>query len=294
MFQTYVRRFGLIASLAVGLIAFAQPNSALAGPQCQNLSGNCVLKSLCTGAGKTDQGLQDCMNDPSNPPQTCCSAQGQGGGGPAPIQCESQSGVCLVTCPQDQESIGQSSCQAGNLCCRPKAISPSAAAPASGGGVSAPVGSDHLILPECTKTGNCTIADIVQTGVNFASFVMGLSAALFFAVFIYGGAMYLLSFGDEKRVKTGREAIKGAAIGIIFVLGAWTIVQLLVKGLGANVSGGVTGSSDKCTALGTGYSCIPLTGKTTQEAMKDGDAKGYSCKSGFCPGAANVLCCKSK
>lgn len=73
--------------------------------------------------------------------------------------------------------------------------------------------------------------DIIQTGVNFASFLMGLSGGLFLIVFIYGGAMYLLSFGDKARVDKGKKAIKGAAFGIIIVMGSWAIVQTIYSTL---------------------------------------------------------------
>lgn len=88
-----------------------------------------------------------------------------------------------------------------------------------------------LVLPVCIKTGNCQLNDIVQTGVNFAQFIMGISSAMFLVVFIYGGFMYLTSFGEKGRVEKGKTAIKGAATGLIFVLGAWTIVQAIIKGM---------------------------------------------------------------
>lgn len=156
---------------------------------------------------------------------------------------------------------------------------------------------NRLILPTCTQSGNCSLDDIVQTGVNFATFIMGLSGALFFAIFIYGGALYLTSFGAKDRVEKGKKMIKGAAIGIVLVMGAWTIVRTIVRGVGANVpgvSGGAGGGSaaDKCAAQGDGWKCQELNGKTSQDAMADGKTKGLDCKTGLCPGAANILCCK--
>jgi hypothetical protein len=142
--------------------------------------------------------------------------------------------------------------------------------------------------------------DIVQTGINFATFIMGLSGALFFAVFIYGGALYLASFGNKSRVEKGKAAIKGAVIGMIFVLGAWTIVNTLVQGLrfGKSPSDNTTTQTltpeQKCPAQGPGYSCVTLNGNTAQAAIADGSSKGYSCLTGLCPGAVNILCCTQK
>ncbi|MFA5936225.1 MAG: pilin [Patescibacteria group bacterium] len=224
----------------------------------------------------------------------------------AAVTCESQNAACKLSCESGEQSIGQYSCLSGYLCCKNAGL----VQPGGGSGGTLPVPTtgaaakpvsqaqspDRLVLPSCTKDGNCTVEDIVQTGVNFATFVMGLSGALFFAVFIYGGALYLTSFGDKGRVTKGKEAIKGAVIGMIFVLGAWTIVNTLVKGLKGQTDGTSGGSTtvDRCAVQGTGYSCTTLNGATGQQALADGSSKGYTCLTGLCPGAVNVLCCKLK
>ncbi|MBP9869686.1 hypothetical protein KBC59_03980 [Patescibacteria group bacterium] len=91
--------------------------------------------------------------------------------------------------------------------------------------------AQQLALPPCIKDGKCTLDDIVKTGAAFANLLTQLSAGFFFAVFIYGGAMYLLSFGDKSRVDKGKKAITGAAIGMFIVLAAWTIVTYVAKSL---------------------------------------------------------------
>ncbi len=88
-----------------------------------------------------------------------------------------------------------------------------------------------LQLPSCTVNGNCSLDDIVSTGVAFAGLLMELSGALFFATFIYGGAMYLLSFGRSEWVSKGNKAMTGAIIGMGIVLTAWMIVKYIVIAL---------------------------------------------------------------
>lgn len=88
--------------------------------------------------------------------------------------------------------------------------------------------AQQLVLPTCISSGNCTLDDIVKTGAAFANLLTQLSAGFFFATFIYGGAMYLLSFGNKSRVEKGKKAITGAAIGMLIVLAAWTIVNYIV------------------------------------------------------------------
>jgi hypothetical protein len=260
----------------------------------------------------------------------CCKKPLATSGPSAPVQCTDQGGSCRLQCDPNEKSIGQFNCLTGYACCKSSQLlqeenlfncptDEPCTTPATGG-AQAPAGTgagtggtdagtqaqpstgeggvpiqqspDRLVLPACVSSGNCTLNDIVQAGVNFATFIMGLSGALFFAVFIYGGALYLLSFGNKSRVQKGKDAIKGAVIGMIFVLGAWTIVNTLVKGLKGESS--TTTAPTKCEAQGAGYSCVALTGSTSQAAVADGEAKGYSCKTGLCPGAVNVLCCKLK
>jgi type IV secretion system pilin len=92
-------------------------------------------------------------------------------------------------------------------------------------------GGFRFQLPPCVQIGNCTLDDIVRTGASFANFLTGLSAALFFATFVYGGARYLLSFGKKESVEAGKKAMTGAAIGMGFVLGAWTLVNYVANSL---------------------------------------------------------------
>ena len=88
-----------------------------------------------------------------------------------------------------------------------------------------------LQLPACVSTGRCTVDDVVRTGVAFANLLMSLSGVLFFATFVYGGGMYLLSFGRSDWVTKGTKAMTGAMIGMGIVLSAWTIVNYIATTL---------------------------------------------------------------
>lgn len=93
--------------------------------------------------------------------------------------------------------------------------------------------------PQCYAAGKCTLDDIVEMGANVANFFMEISGALFFLTFIYGGGMYLFSFGDKGRVEKGKKAMTGAAIGIVIVMGAWTIVRTI----GQSITGQTTSAT---------------------------------------------------
>ena len=81
------------------------------------------------------------------------------------------------------------------------------------------------------QNGNPTLDDIVATGAAFAQLLSALSGAIFFGTFIYGGAMYLMSFGRKDWVKKGTDAMTGGAIGMVIVMGAWTIVKYFAGSL---------------------------------------------------------------
>ncbi len=81
------------------------------------------------------------------------------------------------------------------------------------------------VQKKCMASGDCSLDDIVRTAAAFGNMLMEISAALFFATFVYGGARYLLSFGKADWVQKGTQAMKGGAIGMLIVMSAWTIVR---------------------------------------------------------------------
>jgi hypothetical protein len=88
------------------------------------------------------------------------------------------------------------------------------------------------LVGKCFTSGeNCSLDDIVSTGAQFANLLTTLSAALFFATFVYGGARYLLSFGRKDWVDTGKKAMFGAAMGMAIVLFAWTLVNYIANSI---------------------------------------------------------------
>ncbi len=289
------RSIGFVSTLivAAGLLLFAapQPVSADASQGCYDQGGHCIYNSsdaqvitVCNG-NETEIPANNCTGG------ICCKQGGPGTG------CASKGGMCTPTnCQGDDVSTGYQDCGltggVADVCCvpapKPEATptdtaAPSNAPPAIGGG---------LELVPCTKTGDCSLDNIVTQGVNFASFIMKLSAALFFVAFIYGGGRYLLSFGRKSWVEAGTKAMTGAAIGMVLVLGAWTIVRTLVQSITGKEQLGVTPTGGSCESQGEGYACTQLTGDTADAAMTDAQQKNLTCVTGLCPGGNNVICCK--
>ena len=142
---------------------------------------------------------------------------------------------CAAT-PGVTSDLGQLDCPTGQVCCpvpANKSTEPASSVTPAAPAAETPSGYANfsLQLPSCTASGNCGLDDIVKTGVSFANLLMTLAGAMFFGTFIYGGAMYLLSFGRSEWVSKGTKAMTGAMIGMGIVLAAWTIVRYIVVAL---------------------------------------------------------------
>ncbi|MFZ6015549.1 MAG: pilin [Patescibacteria group bacterium] len=200
------------------------------------------------------------------------------------------------TCEEKKYGAGDS-----QSCCYKKTGSSGAATSTGSGsptisGSTAPwsYGSGSgLKLVQCTRTGDCTIQDIVQQAINFAGFIMGLSGALFLIAFVWGGAMYTLSFGREAYVTKGRDAMVKSAIGIVFIMAAWTIVWYVAQSLGYSGGSAPSGSTGSPTAQTKvcGQGDAPASDGWTCVDEKD----GKDCKTGYCKGQpTNIKCCLPK
>ena len=84
------------------------------------------------------------------------------------------------------------------------------------------------ILPECTKTGRCTLCDMVQTGINIGVFVLGIIGAVTFMIIVYGGLMMLISGGRSDYIKKGKDVLINAVVGLAIALLAYGVVNTVV------------------------------------------------------------------
>ncbi|MCI0479217.1 pilin [Candidatus Uhrbacteria bacterium] len=309
--MTHPSRTRLLVSAAAfaACLLLSHPVAVSAGPQCSAAGGTCLSTGQCdqmkaSTPGVTTAGTQDCdfmtevccIPPPAAPPPTAT--------------CDSVAGYCSVDCMDDEDKGGlDCPTKTGDVlsrCCKTKTsveATPGAPAGTLPGGTSEtatppPSGIIPGDVANCIKTGDCSLDDIVKTGVGFANFLMGLSGALFLVIFIYGGAMYLLSFGNTSMVERGKKAVTGAVIGIVIVLSAWTIVSQIVKGItgttGPSTGAVPAGADAKCTAKGSEWSCKTFDGATATNVQQSWISQGYECTTGLCPGDFHTVCCKMK
>jgi len=136
-----------------------------------------------------------------------------------------------------------------------------------------------IVLPACVSDGNCQLDDIIQTGVNFANFLFGISGAVFLAIFVYAGVLYITAGGSTDRVSKAKKMLTQATIGMILVVGAGVLVTFVHDAFRG-------GSGDRCESTHEGFTCTTLP-----EANLSEEIRNRGCVTGLCPGGTNNVCC---
>lgn len=83
------------------------------------------------------------------------------------------------------------------------------------------------LAPSDDNFGNLaslTIPNIIAYAVTF---VLIISALIFFFMLIFGGIKWILSGGDKGKTESARNQITAALIGLVIVFSAWAIITLL-------------------------------------------------------------------
>lgn len=209
-----------------------------------------------------------------------------GTSGRADFSCQN---VGSLSASQRSSNCIDNACSGGAdiKCCKPGTGSPRPT-PTTGGGTAGAGGGGgvgRLVLPDCVDSGNCTLDDIIQTGVNFANFLFGLSGAIFLAIFVYAGILYLTAGGNTGRVSEAKKKLVDATIGMVLVISAGVLVTFIYNAfLQSGSSGG--GTADRCAAAHPTWSC-----QTLPAANLSTEIRNRGCQTGLCPGASNVVCC---
>jgi len=89
------------------------------------------------------------------------------------------------------------------------------------------------ISEDCLVNGNCQLNDMLRLAVNVANIILKYMGIVALVLFIYGGILWITSGGSQDRIKTGRDIVIGALIGIVLIVSAYLIVTAVMKGMGA-------------------------------------------------------------
>lgn len=78
------------------------------------------------------------------------------------------------------------------------------------------------------RSVNPVIANIITVALSFLG-------VIFLALVIYGGIIWMTAQGDDKKVKTARDLITAAVIGLIIVVVAYAVTYLVIYRLGGGL-----------------------------------------------------------
>jgi len=147
-------------------------------------------------------------------------------------------------------------------------------------------GALRLQLPDCTRTGDCGLDDLVQMGVNFANFLFGISGAIFLAIFVYAGFKYIFFASNASEAASSKGMLVNATIGIILMFGASALVTTVYNSFRTGGSGG----SERCAAAYPTFSCQALTANREDTDARSAEVTSRGCHPGLC-GERNLLVC---
>lgn len=153
-------------------------------------------------------------------------------------------------------------------------------------------GGPIFVISSCIRSGDCSLGDMISTGVSFANFLIQISGSIFLAIFVYGGFMYLTAATSDRAGK-GKTMIVQATVAMVLLLGAFVFISFIQNSLIRSVSR-ETVTGDECVAEskeGVNYACqyLPI-GTEDVKALNDEITK-RECVKQKCPGPANYVCC---
>lgn len=79
-----------------------------------------------------------------------------------------------------------------------------------------------------------SVAELTAAIINA---VLGLSGIVFLCILVYGGILYMISQGDVDKVKSAKNAMTSAVIGIVIIVASYAIVTFIFT----SVLPGITG-----------------------------------------------------
>lgn len=104
-------------------------------------------------------------------------------------------------------------------------------------------GGEPLIPEVCTgshvdaNVNKCGLAQVFQVIIGISRIILALTGSATLLMFAYGGVMWIIAAGNQERIQKGKAAMQAAVIGLIFVLGAYLIVNFTICALSSGSVG---------------------------------------------------------
>lgn len=97
-----------------------------------------------------------------------------------------------------------------------------------------------LLLPASVSAATLTnplgTTNVREVIGRLISAILGVTGSIALLMFIYGGFLWLISAGGDN-IKKGKEVMKWAALGLVVIVGAYTIVRAIVSALESGTVG---------------------------------------------------------
>ncbi len=145
----------------------------------------------------------------------------------------------------------------------------------------------RLQLPACISDGNCGLDDIIQTGVNFANFLFGISGAIFLAIFVYAGFKYIFFASNPSEASSSKGMLVNATIGIVLMFGASALVTTVYSAFRSGSAGG----DSRCQAAFPANTCQSLSANWEDVDARNAEIRARSCQPGLCGDENRLVCC---
>ncbi|MFA6161133.1 MAG: pilin [Patescibacteria group bacterium] len=233
----------LIAIVALGAFALIMPKAAKAdqcdaGKQCVTSAAaqclmDCSSSPLCSGVCCNTQLAKQCILSSSG---SACTAG---------KECvSSNSAQCIMDCSLPLDGSCAGTCCPTSISLTQSCLSTGAAAPAAPSAAKTTTVTYDKTLCDvpgyCKNCFPCPLgggADkLPQIFGRVIRWVLGLVGALFFAMFVYGGFLYIIAGDNAKNAETGKKTLINAVIGLVIVITSYMVVTWIVETFTAGLS----------------------------------------------------------
>jgi len=89
-----------------------------------------------------------------------------------------------------------------------------------------------LIIPiDClckADVKTCGLSQMIQTGINISTLIVGLTGSVALLMFAYGGVMFIIAAGNQERVTKAKQILGAAGIGIVIIFTSWLLVNFII------------------------------------------------------------------
>lgn len=100
----------------------------------------------------------------------------------------------------------------------------------------------RLVLAQVTLVNPLGVTDPRLIIGNIIKAVLSIVGSLALLMFVYGGVIWITSFGESKRVEKGKTIVTWTVLGLALIASAYVIVNAVINGLvtGSAITGQAT------------------------------------------------------